>query len=177
MKTRPSEHALAEIRLLLMDVDGVLTDGSIHIDGSGQEVKTFHVHDGAGLVYWHRAGGLSGFVSGRRSKVVTERAAELGVHEVHLGSMHKMPIVEDILARRALGPEQIAYVGDDISDIPVLRVAGFAATVPEARPEVFEHVHHVTAAPGGRGAIREVVELLLKARRAWDDVLRRGGVP
>ena len=177
MKPRPEGRVLADIRLLLTDIDGVLTDGLIHIDGAGQEVKSFHVHDGAGLVYWHRAGGLSGFVSGRRSKVVTERAAELGVHELHLGSMHKLPIVEDILARRELLPAQVAYMGDDISDIPVLRLVGFAASVPNARPEVFDHVHHVTSVPGGHGAVREVVEILLKARHAWDDILRRGGVP
>ena len=177
MKELPDDSVLQGISLLLTDVDGVLTDGRIHFDGAGHELKTFHVHDGAGLVYWHRAGGLSGFLSGRRSQVVKERGEELGVHELHLGRLDKRPVLEDILARRRLDATAVAYIGDDLADLPVLQIVGFAVTVPNARPEVLDHVHHVTGVPGGQGAIREVVELLLKAQGKWNDVVRRGGLP
>lgn len=177
MRGLPDQGVLRGIRILVTDVDGVLTDGCIQFDGSGHELKTFHVHDGAGLVYWHRAGGLSGFLSGRQSRVVTERAEELGVHEVHLGHLDKRPVLEDILRRRGLREAQLAYMGDDLADLPALELAGLAVTVPDARPEVVERAHYVTAAPGGRGAVREVVELLLKARGRWDEVVQRSGLP
>jgi len=177
MKPRPDDSVLRNIQLLLTDVDGVLTDGHIRFDAEGRELKTFHVHDGAGFVYWHRSGGLSGFVSGRGSAVVKTRAAELGVHEVHLGNMDKLPIVEDILARRELDAQQVAYVGDDIADLPVLRRVGFAVTVPNARADVHQHVHYVTEARGGDGALRDVIEYLLKAKGMWDDIVSRSGLP
>lgn len=177
MTGTPDADLLRGIRLLLTDVDGVLTDGRIHFDGSGRELKTFHVHDGAGLVYWHRCGGLSGFLSGRSSDVVRDRARELGVAEVHLGHHDKIAVFEDILRRRQLTPSQVAYVGDDLLDLPVLGRVGFAASVPNARREVRDRVHYVTELPGGAGAIREVVELLLVAQGKWDDVVRRSGMP
>ena len=167
---------LRVIRLLLLDVDGVLTDGMVHFDASGHEFKSFHIHDAAGLVYWNRSGGLSGFISGRSGSVVHERAQQLGVHEVHLGCRDKAAVLDDILARRALQPAQVAYVGDDLLDLPVLERVGFAVSVPAGRPEVRERVHLVTEAHGGRGAVREVVELLLKAQDRWRDLVRRGGM-
>ena len=177
MRPRPDDQALRDIRMLLTDVDGILTDGHIHFDGAGVEIKTFHVHDGAGLVYWHRCGGKSGFVSGRGSDVVRKRAEELKVEEIHLGKLDKLPVVEDILARHDLTPANIAYIGDDLADLPVLRIAGFAATVPEARPEVLSAVHYVTETRAGRGAVRELVEVLLKAQGHWDDIVGRSGLP
>ncbi|HLU38284.1 MAG TPA: HAD hydrolase family protein [Planctomycetota bacterium] len=166
---------LGAIRMLITDVDGVLTDGRIHFDGEGRELKTFHVHDGAGLVYWHRCGGLSGFVSGRGSKIVEERARELGVHEVWLRCADKLAVVEDILRRRGLPAEAVAYVGDDLLDLPVMRRVGFAVSVPNGREEVRAAAHYVTSAPGGFGALREVVELLLRARRQWESLVQGGG--
>ena len=168
---------LREIKLLLLDVDGVLTDGSIHFDAEGRETKTFHVHDGAGLTYWHRAGFWSGFISGRKAPVVEQRAKELGVHEVHLGSLDKIAILEEILARRGLPAQQVAYVGDDLVDLPVLARVGFAVSVPNARSEVRARAHHVTAVAGGAGAVREVVELLLREKGLWQRLVDRGGVP
>lgn len=173
----PPRAVLGAVRLLLTDVDGVLTDGRIHFDQAGNEVKSFHVHDAAGLVYWHRAGGLSGFVSGRAAPVVAARATELGVHEVHLGHLRKLPVFEDILARRGLAPEQVAYVGDDLLDLPILERVGFAVAPANARVEVKGRVHHVTAVAGGEGAVREVIELLLRARGAWDEFVAKGGLP
>jgi 3-deoxy-D-manno-octulosonate 8-phosphate phosphatase (KDO 8-P phosphatase) len=173
----PDDAVLRGIRLLFTDVDGVLTDGRIHLTAGGEEHKVFHVHDAAGIVYWHRAGGLSGFLSGRGGSIVERHARDLGVHEVHLGKHHKWPIVEDVLARRELRAEQVAYVGDDLLDLEVLRRVGFAVSVPGGRAEVRAHAHYVTRTPGGSGALREVVELLLRARGAWDAVLAKGGLP
>ena len=177
MRGLPGESVLREISLLLTDVDGILTDGRIHFDGDGREVKSFHVHDGAGMVYWHRSGGMSGFISGRGSDIVKARATELGVHEIHLRRLDKGNVLDDILERRGLRAEQVAFLGDDLADLPVLRQVGLAATVPQARPEVREAVHHVTEVPAGFGAVREVVEILLKARGRWDEVVRKGGLP
>lgn len=173
----PPQQSLGRIRLLLMDVDGVLTDGSVHFDAEGREYKRFHVHDGAGLAYWHRAGGLSGMISGRGGTVVERRAGELGIHEVHLKRLDKEAVFDEILARRALDPLEVAYIGDDLLDLPVLRRVGFAASVPNGRSEVHAEVHFVTSSPGGGGAVRDVVEVLLQARGIWGDVVRRGGLP
>lgn len=173
----PDRDALARISLLLLDVDGVLTDGRIHFDAEGREYKSFHVHDAAGIVYWHRAGGRSGFLSGRGGAVVEQRARELGVHEVHLRTIEKHRAYRDILGRLGLPPAAVAYVGDDLLDLPVLHEVGFAATVPEGRPEVKQAAHYVAAASAGFGAVREVIELLLRARDAWAEVVARGGLP
>jgi 3-deoxy-D-manno-octulosonate 8-phosphate phosphatase (KDO 8-P phosphatase) len=175
--TLPTADALGRIRMILTDVDGVLTDGRIHFDASGNESKSFHVHDAAGLIYWHRSGGLSGFLSGRDAPIVRARATEIGVHEVHLGHLDKLPVFEEIAVRLGLEADQIAYVGDDLLDLPVLRCVGLAAAPADARPEVRSAVHHVTGAAGGTGVLREVVELLLRARGAWDEVVRKGGRP
>lgn len=177
MVTKGKPADLAAIRLLLTDVDGVLTDGRIHFDGEGREIKTFHVHDGAGIVYWHRCGGLSGFVSGRGSKVVEDRARDLGVHEVFLQCQDKVVVVDDILRRRGLPLAAVAYVGDDLVDLGVMRRVGFAVSVANGREEVRAAAHHVTVARGGEGALREVVELLLRARGQWDTVVDKGGLP
>lgn len=172
----PTEH-LRRIRLLLSDVDGVLTDGRIHLNEAGEESKIFHVHDAAGLVYWHRSGGMSGFVSGRLGKMVEKRARDLSVTEVHLGKLDKLPVLEDILQRHEMLAEEVAYVGDDLVDLPVLAAVGFAVTVPNARLEVRERAHYITQTRGGDGALREVVEILLKAQGKWDDLVRKGGRP
>ena len=177
MRAIPDAAALARIDVLLTDVDGVLTDGKLHFDANGQEFKTFHVHDGAGLIYWNRSGGISGFLSGRGGKVVEDRGKQLGVHELHLNKLEKHAVFEDILERRNVEPAQVAYIGDDLLDLPVLDRVGFAVTVPNARPELSERVHYVTKVPGGQGAVREVVEILLKAKGLWDDLVRRGGLP
>jgi 3-deoxy-D-manno-octulosonate 8-phosphate phosphatase (KDO 8-P phosphatase) len=168
---------LRRIRCLLTDVDGVLTDGRIHLNEAGEESKAFHVHDAAGLFYWHRAGGMTGFISGRLGKMVEKRARDLKVAEVHLGQLDKLPVLQDILQRHELMAEEVAYVGDDLVDLPVLAAVGFAVTVPNARIEVRERVHYVTKTHGGAGALREVIEILLKAQGKWDEVVRKGGRP
>ncbi len=163
---------LTRIRFLLMDVDGVLTDGRVHFDPNTlAETKSLHMHDAAGLVYWNRTGGLSGFVSGRKSRVVEERAKELGIHEIHLGHLHKVPIYESILERHGLDADQVAYIGDDILDLPIMKLVGFTAAPLDARPDVRDFVDHVTEVRGGFGAVREVIELLMKAQGTWQRIL------
>ena len=176
-RPRPDDQALRAVEFLLLDVDGVLTDGRVHFDFEGREYKSFHVHDAAGIVYWHRSGGRSGFLSGRGGEIVQRRADELGVHDVILGRVDKAAAFEELLARQSLTPAQIAYVGDDLLDLPVLRQVGFAATVPEARPEVLAQAQFVTGRSGGFGAARDVIEELLKARGVWQSVVDKDGRP
>lgn len=176
-RPRPARERLAAIEFLLLDVDGVLTDGRIWFDAEGREYKSFHVHDASGIVNWHRCGGRSGLLSGRGGDIVERRARELGVHEVMLKRIDKATAFDELLARLRLAPEQIAYVGDDLLDLPVLERVGFAATVPEARREVFDVVHFVSERAAGFGAVRDVVEELLKARGRWQDVVARDGRP
>lgn len=172
----PPRELLANVQLLLFDVDGVLTDGRIWFDPEGREYKAFHVMDAAGFAYWHRHGGLSGFLSGRGGHVVELRARQLGVHEVHLSTLQKAAALEEILARRGLLAEQVAYVGDDLLDLPVLRRVGFAATVPEARDEVKAVAHFISRRSAGFGAGRDVIEFLLQQRGVFDDIVQRGGL-
>ncbi len=167
------EERLARVELLLLDVDGVLTDGRVVLDDRGVETKAFDVRDGHGLKLLQRAGVDVGFVTGRRSRVVEHRARELGVREVHQGVRNKVEVVRSILGRRGLAPERVAYVGDDLVDLPVLTQVGVGITVADAPVYVRERVHWVTSRPGGRGAVREVCEAILKARGAWDAVTRK----
>ena len=141
------------------------------------EFKMFHVHDAAGLHYWHRAGGFSGFLSGRGGDAVERRARELSVHEVILRRVDKAAAFAELLARRGLSARDFAYVGDDMLDVPVLSQVAFAATVPEARVEALAASHYVTERSCGFGAVRDVIELLLKARGLWDGIVSRGGLP
>ena len=133
-RPRPDDEALSKIEFLLLDVDGVLTDGRIHFDFEGREYKSFHVHDAAGIVYWHRSGGRSGFLSGRGGEIVQRRAEELGVHDVILGRIDKATAFDELLARQGLTPDRIAYVGDDLLDLPVLKRVGLAVAPADAAP-------------------------------------------
>lgn len=171
----PDPKVLADIRMLLMDVDGVLTDGRIWTDAEGNEFKSFHVHDAAGLFYWHRCGGLSGLLSGRGGPAVHQRAQQLHIHEVVLDRVDKAIAFTEILERQGLEPHQVAYVGDDLLDLPVLRAVGFAATVPEARAEVTAVAHFITKRGAGFGAARDVIEELMRARGDWDSVVNGAG--
>ena len=171
----PAQDVLRGIRMLLLDVDGVLTDGRIHFDPEGREYKSFHVRDAAGIVYWHKSGHLSGFLSGRGGHVVEMRAKQLGIHEPILNRKDKGVAFGEVLARQGLQAHQVAYVGDDILDLPVLRQVGFAVTVPEAPIEVRQSAHYTTVTPGGFGAAREVIDILLRQKGLWDAIVQRGG--
>ena len=167
---------LAPIKLLLMDVDGVLTDGKLYNvpDAGGKmvETKAFNSQDGIGLQWlqWH--GVRTGVISGRLSPATAERARQLGMAYVYQGHIEKVPILEEIMAKAGLARHEVAYMGDDFTDIVIMRRVGVAIATANARPEVKRAAHYVTRACGGDGAVREVVELLLKAQGKWAEILR-----
>jgi 3-deoxy-D-manno-octulosonate 8-phosphate phosphatase (KDO 8-P phosphatase) len=162
----------ARVRLLLLDVDGVLTDGRIVYADDGTELKRFHVRDGSGLKFWRQTGKRAAIVSGRQSPAVDRRAAELGVAPVLQAQADKLPAFERVLAELGLAPDEVCAVGDDLPDLPVLTRAGLAVAVADACPEVREAAHYVTAVPGGAGAVRDAVEWLLKLTGEWDRLVR-----
>lgn len=160
------------VRWLVLDVDGVLSDGRIILDGEGNEWKTFDVKDGHRIVMAQRHGIRTVFLSGRESRAVERRAAELGVHRVFQGTRDKAQAMELFLREEGAHPEEVAYLGDDIVDLPALRRVGFAAAVGDAVPEVVEAADWIAVAHGGRGAVRELVEFILKAQGVWEEALR-----
>lgn len=163
----------AKIRLLLLDVDGVLTNGQIIYDGAGNELKMFNVRDGHGLKLVQRAGIQVGIITGRKSEVVSRRAAELGIEILFQGALNKLEPYQEILSQTGLSAEQIAYVGDDLIDLQVLQRVGFSATVSDADAAVRSRVDYVASLPGGYGAVREICDLLLKAGGHWEQVTAR----
>jgi 3-deoxy-D-manno-octulosonate 8-phosphate phosphatase (KDO 8-P phosphatase) len=152
------------IRLLVLDVDGVLTDGRLHISASGEEIKVFHVRDGSGLVALQRAGVAVAIISGRDSAAVTRRAAELGIRHVRQGVADKGAELDRLLGELGVSAEETACVGDDTPDAPMLRRAGLAIGVADAHPALLAAAHWTTRSNGGHGAVREVCDLLLSAR-------------
>lgn len=167
------ESRAARVRLLLLDCDGVLTDGRITPVVGGEELKSFHTHDGHGLVMLHRAGLRSGIISGRTSKLVELRAADLGISFVRQGAHNKVEVFESLLAEADVEPSHAAYVGDDVVDIPLMRRCALAVAVADATPDTRAAAHYVTQRPGGFGAVREVCELILKAQGQWDELMQR----
>jgi len=163
----------ANIRLLLLDVDGVLTDGRIIIDDRGVETKHFHVRDGQGISMLRRCGIDVGFITARTSNAVHHRAKDLRVSLIFQGVQDKLHIYGQIKKKKRLTDEQIAYVGDDIVDLPVLRCVGLAVMVGDGSVALKPYADYVTRARGGMGAVREVAELLLKAQKKWVDMLPR----
>jgi 3-deoxy-D-manno-octulosonate 8-phosphate phosphatase (KDO 8-P phosphatase) len=166
------EKRAANIKLLLMDCDGVLTDGSILLLPEGDDQKFFNVRDGLGLELLHRAGIKSGIISGRKSNALTQRARGLGVTYIRQGCKDKTVALREIIADARVTPAEIAYIGDDLVDIPLLAHAGLSIAVADAVAEVKARAHHITSAVGGRGAVREVIELILKAQGRWDDLVK-----
>jgi 3-deoxy-D-manno-octulosonate 8-phosphate phosphatase (KDO 8-P phosphatase) len=167
------EERLIKIRLLLLDVDGVMTDGRIVYDNNGVETKAFDVKDGHGLKLLQRAGMRIGIITGRQSRVVDFRAQELGIDILYQKVKDKLVPYNELLQLMGLNDEEVAYIGDDIVDLPLLRRVGFAVTVADAAPELKAHVHYVTTRPGGRGAVREVCDLILKKTGRWEGVTAR----
>jgi len=167
----PLRRKARKIKLLLLDVDGVLTDGGIVIDERGLESKRFDVRDGQGITLLKRAGVEVGFVSGRSSGAVRQRAGDLGVKWVFQGIQNKAEIYQRIKKRTGLKDEQIAYAGDDMVDMPILRAVGLAITVPDGWPGIRPVVDYVTEAAGGHGAVREISELILTAQNLWKDLI------
>jgi 3-deoxy-D-manno-octulosonate 8-phosphate phosphatase (KDO 8-P phosphatase) len=165
----------ARIRLLLMDVDGVMTDGTYWQvpDGRGglAEIKAFDSQDGIALQWLRRCGIKAGLISGRVSVATEERARSAGFEHVYMGHVEKIPILEEILEKAGLAAEAVGYVGDDYTDVVIMHRVGLAIATANAKPEVRAEAHYVTAVPGGRGAVRDAVELLLKAQGHWPSIL------
>jgi 3-deoxy-D-manno-octulosonate 8-phosphate phosphatase (KDO 8-P phosphatase) len=155
-----------------MDVDGTLTGGTITYTTNGMELKSFHARDGAGIKLLAKAGIRAAIISGRTSKATVKRAAELGIEEVHQGVEDKAQTLDAMRQRLGLAPSEVAFMGDDLTDIPAMRSAGFSAAPGDADPEVKRIAKHVCRAEGGRGAVREAIEHLLRGMGLWGQVLR-----
>ena len=166
------EERARRVRLILLDVDGVLTDGSVVMHSDGSESKSFHIRDGAAIVWAQRAGIPVGILSARASGATTHRAAQLGVRILAQGVASKATAYEQILVDAGAEDASVAYMGDDLLDMPVLERVVFAAAPADAAEDVRTRVHWVSASGGGRGAVREMIEFVLKAQSRWDDVLR-----
>lgn len=161
------------IRFVLSDVDGVLTDGGIVFDNQGIESKRFFVRDGLGIALWHRAGYQYGLLTARTSHIVKVRADELGIDMVRQGFEDKLPVAIEMIEQLGLTAEQVCYIGDDLPDLPVIQLVGLGVAVADASPEVRQSADYVTKTNGGQGAIREIVEMILKSQRRWDDLIQR----
>lgn len=171
MKQQPTDFRAIE--LLVLDVDGVLTDGGLIIHSDGSESKRFHTLDGHGIRLWQRAGGKVALISGRTSAPVDRRAEELGISYVLQDCHFKLPALEQLLRDTGLKAENAAYVGDDLMDLPPMQRVGFAVAVANAAEEIKAHADYVTARAGGSGAVREVIEYILKNSGRWDDLMGR----
>ena len=170
MNSDVNERA-ARIKLLLMDCDGVLTDGRIWIFENGEEQKGFHTRDGLGIDLWHRAGLRSGIISGRTSSAVETRARTLGMSFIVQGHENKIKAFADTLAHAGVTNAEVAYIGDDLNDVPLMMQSGLGVAVADAAVETRERAHYVTKALGGFGAVREVIELILKSQGRWDALI------
>lgn len=159
------------IRLLILDVDGVLTAGFLRYSNQGLEVKDFHVHDGLGIKLLQKSTIAVAIISSKKSAAVTERAKEIGIEHCYLGYENKLPAYEELKQKLQLNDQQIAYMGDDLPDLPLLRRAGLAISVPQAPAIIHEHVDFITTRQGGNGAVREVCELILRAQGTYQTVI------
>jgi len=159
------------IRLLVLDCDGVMTDARLWLTADGDEQKAFHARDGQGISIWHRAGYQSGIISGRASGGVERRARELKIKYVHQYAKDKIVALDEIVAQANVSLDECCYVGDDLGDIGVMRRVGLAVAVADAAPDTKDAAHHVTNLAGGAGAVREVIELILKAQNRWDELV------
>lgn len=174
----PSHHPelnqrASKIQLVILDVDGVLTDGRIHLGTGAEEGRTFYVRDGLAIKIGQLVGLQFGILSGRESPVVSRRASELGIEHVHQGVIEKGERFDQIVSETGIPPEQICFVGDDLIDLPAMRRAGFAASPADADSEVVKHAHYICQKNGGHGAVREVIEVILRASDRWERALER----
>jgi 3-deoxy-D-manno-octulosonate 8-phosphate phosphatase (KDO 8-P phosphatase) len=166
-----------KIQVLLMDVDGTMTSGAVTLlsteEGTALEIKTFDAHDGQGLTLAHTAGLRTGVITGRESAALRRRCKEMDIEFVYEKQALKIPAYEEILKKAGVQESEVAYVGDDLPDIKVMRRVGLAVAVGNAAPEVKKVAHYVTKAGGGKGAVREAIEMILKSKGVWDDVIEK----
>lgn len=174
MEAKALEEAVAraaKLRLMIFDVDGVLTDGSLHFGPDGELIKVFNVLDGHGIKLLQQSGVATAIISARQSAIVERRANDLGIRHVHQGVHDKRASFEQLLTQTAIGAEACGFIGDDVIDLPILSRVGFAASVPAGHAEVRSRVHYVTQASGGRGAVREVCDFILRAQGNYEAAL------
>src|SRR3989338_2155482 len=167
------EERIRKIRLLILDVDGVLTDGRIIYDNFGDTVKIFDVRDGLGIVLLGRVNIKAAIISAGRSKAVTRRAKELKVTTVYQGVPDKLKVYNKLIRKFRLKDDEVSYIGDDLTDIPVMKRVGFAIGVPNSVDEVQGIAHYITSHNGGRGAVREIAELIIRTQGKWDEVMAK----
>jgi len=168
---RTDEEIARPIVCIVSDVDGVLTDGRIVLDNQGVETKSFHTRDGLGIKLWQQAGYQFGLLTSRNSQIVKLRAAELKIGMVRQGFEEKLPVLSEMLQQAELTLDQVCYVGDDLPDIPILQRVGLSVAVADAAPEVKAVAHWTLRTPGGQGAVRELIERLLKAKSRWEECI------
>ncbi len=166
------DQRMQPIRLILSDVDGVLTNGDLSFDNQGIESKTFHVRDGMGIKLWQNSGHKFGIITARSSHIVKIRMVELGVEIVRQGSESKLPVGLQVIDELGLTLDQVCYIGDDLSDLSLLSKVGLAVTVADGAAELKSIAHITTTAQGGSGAVRELVELILKSQNRWQELLQ-----
>ncbi|MHC4912675.1 MAG: KdsC family phosphatase [Planctomycetota bacterium] len=171
--SEPHQTNLADIQILVLDVDGVLTDGTIVLSGDGSESKAFSALDGHGIRMWKRAGLKVAFLSGRMSKPTKYRAEQLEVEYCLQDCLDKLPALEKLIQQLGFLPSQVAYIGDDIMDLPVIRHVGLGVAVANAVDEVKQQADYVTTLPGGSGAVREAIEYILKETGRWPELMKR----
>lgn len=155
------------IKMLIMDVDGTLTDGTLLLLPDGEEVKSYHVKDGMGILLAHLAGLETAVITGKTSKSLEGRAEKLGIAELHQGVLDKKRVLDEMLASHRLAAEEVAYIGDDLGDLEVIKSVGLAAAVADAHPLVKQYSHFICRLDGGRGAVREFIEFILEAQKKW----------
>lgn len=167
----------AQIQVVLMDVDGTITNGSVTLvsepDGSAREIKSFDAHDGQGMTLGRTAGLRLGVITGRESAALRQRMREMGVEFVYEKQPHKIPAYEEILVKTGVAESGVAYLGDDLPDLTVMKRVGLAVAVGDAAPEVKRAAHYTTKAPGGKGAARELIELILKSKGVWEEMINK----
>ena len=178
MKISPAlKKRAAKIKVILMDVDGTMTDGGVTLlsqpDGTALEIKTFDAHDGQGLTLAHTAGLRTGCITGRESAALARRAREMKMEFVYMKIPLKMPAYEEILAKAGVSDAEVAFIGDDLPDIPLLKRAGLGVAVGDAVEDVKKAAHYTTKAYGGRGAVREAIELILRSRGDWEELIEK----
>ena len=167
---------MQSIELILSDVDGVMTNGGITYDNQGIETKTFHVRDGMGIKLWQKTGHRFGVITARSSHIVKLRMEELGVNYIRQGTEQKQAAAQQIITELGLQPDNVCYIGDDLTDVALMKSVGMSASVADAAEDVKKMAHYVTKSAGGTGAIRELIEMILKSQKRWNELLQGYGI-
>jgi 3-deoxy-D-manno-octulosonate 8-phosphate phosphatase (KDO 8-P phosphatase) len=163
------------IKMILMDVDGTLTDGTLAVLPDGEEIKSYHVRDGMGIMLAHLAGLKTGIITGKTSRALQHRAERLRITEIHQGVLNKKEVFMGILERHRLAAHEVAFIGDDLGDLPVIKLVGLAAAVADAHPLIIQHCQFVCRQAGGRGAVREFLEFIFQAQDLWPQIEAKMG--